>query len=601
MKTRNEREIYIGKYEFVRIVKGFFEFFFGFLLSAISLGGMFPFGLAYSSISGNFGVMGGLVGYFIFSSDSYRYVFACIFCFLLKKLLEKKIPVNGISGTFFYVVWGTLLAEILGIITAKYTFTENMLFALSGIIAGIGGVVYYHGNIKVQRHTSHRDNIAFFSKSVFVASVLSGLAHVENFGLYGAYVLTVLSVFAVGRYGGMLKGFTLGLIIDIFYIISGLFTWTTLGSVAACAVIGGLLRDLPRYFTVAATSLSSLLILIYQQGSLNSWTNLLCVIMGGAIYITLPYSLLGIVYDKVFFSHMGQKVKKGTKIKARKTYIGNTGADPNPVCAGCNKKLICWVRDHDYTADVFLKLKNNGFTRVPSHFEERCDRIGELINVLSKPKDSNVCQKLLISKGACTKKGEKASGDNAVTFITKDNKHVICLLDGMGSGVRASKQSSECGLVLRKLIESGVDKKEAVHFLNERLSEDKYESILGVDLTIVDLDGGYIETYKAGVSPTYIIRNGKIYEFGVSSLPIGVLDEVHGEVNRCRIRPDDIIVMVSDGFLEKGAQWLGGRLSSYASDGRLSCSDITEMLIEDGCQAGLDGYDDLTVVAAKIL
>ena len=146
-----------------------------------------------------------------------------------------------------------------------------------------------------------------------------------------------------------------------------------------------------------------------------------------------------------------------------------------------------------------------------------------------------------------------------------------------------------------------MDKKEAVHFLNERLSEDEYESILGVDLTIVDLDGGYIETYKAGGSPTYIIRNGKIYEFGVSSLPIGVLDEVHGEVNRCRIRPDDIIVMVSDGFLEKGGQWLGGRLSSYASDGRLSCSDITEMLIEDGCQAGLDGYDDLTVVAAKIL
>ena len=82
---------------------------------------------------------------------------------------------------------------------------------------------------------------------------------------------------------------------------------------------------------------------------------------------------------------------------------------------------------------------------------------------------------------------------------------------------------------------------------------------------------------------------------------MGVLEEVSADTNRCRIYSGDTVVMVSDGFSEKGGEWMGRRLFDRISSGITSCVDLAEALLSDACEEGLDVYDDLTVVTVKIV
>ena len=211
----------------------------------------------------------------------------------------------------------------------------------------------------------------------------------------------------------------------------------------------------------------------------------------------------------------------------------------------------------------------------------------------------NIC--ILFSTASAIKRGEKVCGDTATTFSIGDGKHVVCILDGMGSGSDAAKDSADYTRLLKKLILHGLDKKEAVRFINEQLMGEKRERILGIDIISVDLSAGYMDTCKAGAAPTYLVRGGKVYEFGSASVPVGVLADADMEVNRCRICSGDTIVMVSDGFSEKGGEWMGRRLFDRISSGITSCLELSEALLSDACDEDLDAYDDLTVVTLKIV
>jgi len=598
MKTRSEKDLYVGNIELTRVFRLVAEMLCGGILSALSVGGMQPFGLSFSAVSGNFGVVGVLLGYFIFSGDAYRYVFATLFCFILKRILTKRLPLNSVANAFFFSVWGTLTAELLGVVTVRYTFTENILFALSGLISGGVASLYGIAFRKQKRLTPKMKSVGLFCRAVFIASLLAGIASLEGVLVFTSYVLSAFSLLVLGRCAGLLRAFTMAAVIDIFFLLSGSSSYLMMGSLVCIALASSLLRDLPPYIAAAACILSSLLMVIYERGSVSAWGDLICVAASSALFVALPGEVVSFAANVL----MPRNLTSSSGIKGeRRKYKSAKGLEINPVCDSCPKKFICWVRDHDYTADVFIKLKRPDHSAVPSHFAQRCHRISELAAFLSANDKKSGCSKALFAKASAVKRGETSCGDNAGYFSVGEGKYVVCILDGMGSGAAASSDSRTCSVLLRKLLTRGVDKKEAVRFINEQLMRENRERVLGVDIMTVDLNSGYMDVCKAGAAPTYIARGGKIYELGASSLPIGILDDVDAEASRCRISSGDILVMVSDGFFERGGDWMGKHLFDRIAAGTTSCAELAEALIEDACGDGLDLYDDLTVVAVNIL
>ncbi|MBQ2880948.1 MAG: SpoIIE family protein phosphatase, partial [Clostridia bacterium] len=242
----------------------------------------------------------------------------------------------------------------------------------------------------------------------------------------------------------------------------------------------------------------------------------------------------------------------------------------------------------------------SGNEEFPSHFKMKCSKTeklaAELRASILKKKDF----KIEYAKCSEPKTGERVCGDNCCVF-SSGNRQIICLADGMCSGPEAAKESVRSSRLLENLISKGVEKEDAIKVINETLIKSEYETVLALDLTIIDLKTGLCEFIKAGAAPTYIIRNGSLYELGSRSVPIGILDEISLEYERSKLISGDIILMISDGMIADGSEWL-----SVLVRGLSKAELQSPLLLSDGIMTAAKHLkknlsDDLTVIAAKIV
>ena len=74
-----------------------------------------------------------------------------------------------------------------------------------------------------------------------------------------------------------------------------------------------------------------------------------------------------------------------------------------------------------------------------------------------------------------------------------------------------------------------------------------------LDLGIIDLKKGTLETIKMGACSTYIKRNDKDIDLiSSSSLPVGILSDIKLDRKITKVNYGDYIIMVSDGILDAG-------------------------------------------------
>ena len=83
-------------------------------------------------------------------------------------------------------------------------------------------------------------------------------------------------------------------------------------------------------------------------------------------------------------------------------------------------------------------------------------------------------------------------------------------------------------------------------------------------------------------------------------MPIGVLDEVNIEYNKCKLTNGDVIVMISDGFLSLGPAVFEEYLCGLKIEKEDSAVDITGKIMYAAETLGLIYKDDISVVAVKI-
>ena len=163
----------------------------------------------------------------------------------------------------------------------------------------------------------------------------------------------------------------------------------------------------------------------------------------------------------------------------------------------------------------------------------------------------DVGYQMLYGVAKLTREKEKVSGDNYICRQEDGGKFVMCLSDGMGSGMDACKESEIVVELLEQFMESGFSQEAAARMVNSSLVLNGREGMFStVDICAVDLYTGICEFLKAGAAATFIRRDHWVEAIVSESLAAGLVQRIDFDTTSRKLYHGDCLVMMSDGVLD---------------------------------------------------
>ncbi len=191
-------------------------------------------------------------------------------------------------------------------------------------------------------------------------------------------------------------------------------------------------------------------------------------------------------------------------------------------------------------------------------------------------------------------------GDCINYFNNGSGSTVAILSDGMGSGGRAAVDSNMAVSIMSKLCRAGLSYDCALQVVNSSLmikSED--ETMATLDVLDFNLFSGKVELLKAGACTTYIKKNSKLYKKDMSSLPVGILNEVQFAKESITLSSGDTILMVSDGVMAGNTEYIE---KIFMNHGDSSMEELSQKIVEEAKKHRNDGHDDdITALALRVI
>lgn len=204
--------------------------------------------------------------------------------------------------------------------------------------------------------------------------------------------------------------------------------------------------------------------------------------------------------------------------------------------------------------------------------------------------------------GVCSLGAEEVCGDAVRQFCDGAGNAQMLLCDGMGTGKPAAVDGSLAARLTGQLLQAGFDAQSSARLVNVALSiKSPEESGATLDLLTVNLHTGAASLYKAGAAPSFLIRKGRIKTIESTTLPIGMVDRVMGQWEQFTLQPGDYFVMISDGALADGTEWVRHQLLLSAARGQ-TAQQMARTLAEGARQrAGKVGRpDDITATVCYL-
>lgn len=165
---------------------------------------------------------------------------------------------------------------------------------------------------------------------------------------------------------------------------------------------------------------------------------------------------------------------------------------------------------------------------------------------------------VLTGTALAIKENEEISGDNYSFLESAPGEFCIILSDGMGSGEKASKDSSIIIELMEKFLEAGFSEKMAVQMINSMLISGSEEGNMStLDMCRMDLYNGTCKFLKIGSSASFIKRQNMVERISAGNLPLGIFGSPDMELTSRELQDGDYIIMVSDGVLDGLSQGIG--------------------------------------------
>ncbi|MDD6616650.1 MAG: SpoIIE family protein phosphatase [Lachnospiraceae bacterium] len=158
---------------------------------------------------------------------------------------------------------------------------------------------------------------------------------------------------------------------------------------------------------------------------------------------------------------------------------------------------------------------------------------------------------LLCGISNMTRAGELVSGDNFAFLQKETGQVVMSLADGMGSGVKACKESGKVLDLLELFLEAGFPQETAVRMINScMLLQEQSQVFSTIDLCMVDLYHADCDMIKSGAAPSFLKHGEEIEMIRAETFPSGVLWQSDYESLHRQLASGDVIIMMTDGVFE---------------------------------------------------
>ena len=202
-----------------------------------------------------------------------------------------------------------------------------------------------------------------------------------------------------------------------------------------------------------------------------------------------------------------------------------------------------------------------------------------------------------------TKDDESISGDN-YGCICENGSFILCLSDGMGSGLAANRESETVVELFEQFLHSGFSAETAARMINSALVLQQGDGMFStVDLCTVDLYSGVCSFLKAGAAATFIRRDTWVESIVSTSLAAGLVQQLDFDTASRKLYDGDFVILVTDGVTDALEP---GREEEIMKELILGISaqepkEFARQLLEHVLRLG--GYrarDDMTVIAARI-
>lgn len=272
---------------------------------------------------------------------------------------------------------------------------------------------------------------------------------------------------------------------------------------------------------------------------------------------------------------------------------------------------VCCCRDGDGRISIMLEAPLYKMPRLLSN--DVADELSEMVQQdLCRPEcigdgDSSriLWEARPIYKTDCaflqqSANGNRYCGDSVSVTKQLHGRAILLLCDGMGVGSPAAVDATMTASMLERLLAAGADFNAALRLANAALlSGGGEERLCTIDCSLIDLFGGKSEFYKSGAAPTFIYKDGSCTKLDSSSLPAGILGGVTAAKSSVTLFAGDMVVMISDGVIENGCDWL---LSEISANAKKPPQELCEHILKTARDRRLnpEKEDDMSVIVCRI-
>ncbi len=192
------------------------------------------------------------------------------------------------------------------------------------------------------------------------------------------------------------------------------------------------------------------------------------------------------------------------------------------------------------------------------------------------------------------RQGNTATGDS-YSAASDGNRALLSLCDGSGTGRGAARLSQATLSLLESHYRAGFDAEDGIASVNSFLASRAGEEFSALDVVSVDLTTGDADIIKAGSPSTFLLRGDGMTRIDGSALPVGALETASYALAKKRLRPGDVIVLVSDGVSDA----LPDLPETIAAQSRLNVRRMADGILAAAVKGGV--RDDMSVLAARII
>lgn len=200
-----------------------------------------------------------------------------------------------------------------------------------------------------------------------------------------------------------------------------------------------------------------------------------------------------------------------------------------------------------------------------------------------------------------TKQNSTASGDCHSLVKIDEGNFLVALSDGMGSGEIAEKTSETALNLIESLYKSGLETEFILSLVNKLLAVSIDDNFSAVDVALVNLRDGDTAFIKIGAPYGFVVSDTGIRFIEGSSLPLGILDDLHPTTAKAPLVSGDVIVMVSDGVTD--AFNSSGELVDFLKSAPIkNPQELADLLVQKALflSNGIP-EDDMTAVCVRLI